>query len=392
MEPASFSEPNPRATVTLAELAAEQSTARRHLTFSMTLACPLKCAHCIVGAGPDKGSTTMPLAVARQYAAQMPDLFRYGIRMVSFTGGEPLLAKHQLRVLSTAAADAGMACGVVTAAHWATDAAAATQVIDRLPGIQTWDISVDAYHEEFLSLDRARVAYLAAKRSGKRGVLRFAYHEPLTERDRYLLAFIAEFADKADVCSQRIRSVGRASLLRIIGGGDREMTLSKPCVTKGLVIRYDGTMSPCCINLVEERGHPFQLGDARDRPLTDIHADYMAHSLLQMIRVIGFGDLLRWLAEAGIDERLLGPMPEDVCDLCPKIMTNRAWADALASRAAAPENRLRIAILASRILGENDMLHQVVRELQDQSAHIEGFEFAVTLAAETAQTMRGDRP
>jgi len=330
----------------------------------------------------------MPVEVARQYASQMPQLFEYGIRMVSFTGGEPLLAKEQVRALSTAATNSGMVCGIVTAAHWATSASAAMRIINHLPGIQTWDISVDAYHEDFLSLDKVRFAYLASKRLGKRGILRFAYHEPLTDRDRQLLAFMAEFADETDVCSQRIRSVGRASNLEIVRG-DREVTLSKPCVTKGLVIRYDGTMSPCCINLVEERRHPFQFGDARERPLTEIHTEYMAHSLLQMIRVIGFGDLLRWLAEIGIDEKTLGPMPEDVCDLCPQIMTNRKWADALACRAAQPENRLRIAILASRILGEHDMLQQVVRELQDHAADIEGFELAAALAAETAQTPVG---
>jgi pyruvate-formate lyase-activating enzyme len=371
--------PTARATLTLGELASVQATARSHLTFSLTLACPLKCAHCIVEAGPDKRATTMPLEIARKYAVQMPALYERGITMVSFTGGEPLLARPQLRVLSDAAAEAGMVCGVVTAAHWAVKQTEATRVIERFPGINTWDLSLDAYHEDYLSPDRVRLAYLAAKGLGRRVVLRFAYHEPLTEADRRLLEFMAGFADEHDICSQRVRSVGRAAG-RPFPDGDLQDLLAKPCMTKGLVIRYDGTMAPCCINLVEERQHPFQFGDARTRPLIDVHAEYARHPLLQMIRAVGFGEVLRWLEEEGA--QVPSPLPEDVCDLCPRVMTNRRWAEALAVRAAKPANQLRIAILVSKILGEHDMLQQTVHDLRSQANGIEGFDAAARLVDE----------
>jgi hypothetical protein len=370
--------PTARESLTEAELAAVQNHAASHITFSLTLACPLRCAHCIVEAGPDKNSTTMPYAVAEHYAAQMEDLFDYGIRMISFTGGEPLLARRQMQVMSDAAYRAGIVCGVVTAAHWAYSEANADKVVRRFPGIQTWDLSLDAYHKDYLPFEHVRLAYKAACRAGRRGVIRFSYNDPMTAKDREAYDFISSFAGPQDVCSQRLRPVGRANFVQIETSHDGS-TLAKPCVTKGLVVRYDGSMAPCCINLVEERSHPFQFGDPLQRPLRDIHHDYMTNPLLQMIRVIGFGELTRWLYEAGLDKCLPSNLPEDVCDLCPHLVTRPEIARYLSDRAAKPENRLRIGILANRILGENQMLQQAIDDLRPRASEIEGFELAEKL-------------
>jgi hypothetical protein len=308
-EPVSVEDPTARKTMTNADLARIQNTAGVHLTFSMTLACPLRCGHCIVNAGPEKGDTTMPLEMAERYAAQMRDLFDYGIRMISFTGGEPLLARRQVKVMSDAAAEAGMICGVVTASHWGYSEENARAIVERFSGIHTWDLSLDAWHQEYLPYGHVKTAYLAAKAAGRRAAVRFAYNEPMSAADREAYDFIHSFADPGDVYSQRLRSVGRGDFVNIETAHNDTM-LAKPCVTKGLVVRYDGSMAPCCINLVEERSHPFQLGDPGVRPLRDIHEDYMTNPLLQMIRVIGFGDVLRWVREAGLDSSLRSlPLP-----------------------------------------------------------------------------------
>jgi hypothetical protein len=101
--------PDPTVAMSLDDLAAVQRVAGSHLTFGMTLACPLRCAHCIVDAAPEHHSTTMPLQVAERYAAQMPELAADGVRSVSFTGGEPTVAKQQLLI------DTGAAMNVLSA-------------------------------------------------------------------------------------------------------------------------------------------------------------------------------------------------------------------------------------------------------------------------------------
>jgi organic radical activating enzyme len=376
-------DPTARESITDADLVTIQNTAGVHLTFSMTLACPLRCAHCIVEAGPEKKHTTMPYEMAARYASQMEDLFDYGIRMISFTGGEPLLARRQLRVMSDAAAKAGMVCGVVTASHWAHSDEAARSVVQGYPGIHTWDLSLDAWHKEYLAYEYVRTAYRAAKADGRKAVIRFTYNEPMNPADREAYDFIHGFAEPADVYSQRLRPVGRGDFVQIEQSRDNT-TLAKPCVTKGIVVRYDGSMAPCCINLVEERSHPFQFGDPRTRTLREIHEDYMTNPLLQMIRVIGFGEVLRWVREAGLDKELPATLPEDVCDLCPGMVTRPAVAKYLSDRASTPENRLRIGILANRILGENQMLRRALSDLRPIAREIEGFHLADQLLAGAA--------
>ena len=144
-------------------------------------------------------------------------------------------------------------------------------------------------------------------------------------------------------------------------------------------------MAPCCINLVEARKHPFQFGDARERPLRELHEDYMKHPLLQMLRVVGFTEALRWVDEEGLGDELQHPLPDDVCDLCPKLFVNPRISARLAERAATPGNRIRTAVLASRILDEHSMLRATVDEFRADGTdrEIEGFELAAQLADET---------
>lgn len=368
-----------RVTISNAELVQEQAGARTHLTFLLTLACPLKCAHCIVDAGPDKGHTTMPLEVAHWYASQMPELYERGIRLLSLTGGEPFLARPQLKAMSEAGAAAGMECGVVTAAHWAGSRRKAKSVVNAFPALSTWDISIDSYHLEFLPYERVRTAYLAVKEAGRRAIIRFTFNEPLTEQDKRTMEVLDSFADPRDVLSSRLRSTGRAAGLPVLRAQD-SATFVKPCLTKGLVIRYDGSLSPCCINLVEERRHPFQLGDPRKRRLSEIHAEYMTDPLLQIIRALGFGELVEWLKKAGLESVLPRQMPEDVCDLCPYIMTNSIAANLVKEICSRPETRLKIAVLADRILDEPEMLHRTIGELQAMSQPVEGLQLAEQLA------------
>src|SRR5262245_19988434 len=198
--------PGPEIALRLSELATVQRIAATHLTFSLTLACPLRCAHCIVDAAPELGSTTMPVDVASHYAEQMPELAAHGITGISFTGGEPTVARRPLRILADAAAAAGIECGIVTAAPWARTPTLARRTVNDLASIAAWDLSMDRYHEDFVSLDMIRNAYDALFESRRRVTFRFSYSEPLTEDDQRILAFIATMPE-AGFAAQRVRAV-----------------------------------------------------------------------------------------------------------------------------------------------------------------------------------------
>lgn len=363
--------PNPEVAMTLDELSAFQNVAASHLTFSLTLSCPLRCAHCIVDASPEKTDTTMPLDVAEYYAAQMTDLYSYGIRSMSFTGGEPFVARAQLKVLSEAAAATGITCGVVSAAPWARTRSSADKTVAAFPGIRCWDISADAHHEPYVSRDAIRNAYDALLAAGRRVTIRYSYSDPPSDADKDLLEFIAEL-DQARFAAQRVRAVGRGATLGI-QVGHRYNPWLKPCLTQGMVVRYDGTISPCCLNLVEARSHPFQLGDARVKPLTELHAEYLAQPLLQLIRSVGLRDLYVWIQEAGLDSELPPLLPDEACEVCELFMKNERIADYLKQRAEEPTMQLKIALITFKTLGEPQLLAAVLDRFRDRQDEIEGW-------------------
>jgi hypothetical protein len=156
-----------------------------------------------------------------------------------------------------------------------------------------------------------------------------------------------------------------------------------------MVVRYDGSVAPCCLNLVEAREHPFQFGDARTRPLTEIHDAFLRHPLLQLIRTLGFSELWAWLQEDDVGSNLPETPPDDACDLCSLLMRDRGVASHLAARAADPVIEAKVAMLASRLLGEHAMAAGLVDRWRDNPAArphgFVGYEEYVAAVAEDAR-------
>lgn len=351
--------------ITLQEMAECQRVAGAHFSFSLTLACPLECKHCLVNAGPSQQASTLPVAMAARFADQMNELRDRGVQAVSFTGGEALLAGQQLGLLSEAALKAGLLTGIVTSSFWAINDEKAISMVQSFPSIAIWDLSVDRFHLEAVSLDRIRNAYNAIKQAGRVANIRFCSCPIDDGVDSALFDELCSFVDEEDIFIAKLRHTGRGEqLLREIKTS--EHLWMKPCFTQGPIIRPDGSVGPCCVTLAESRNHPFQLGNAFKRSLSDIHEDFLCHPLLQLIRTIGFGELYSWMRDSKIDKFFPKPTSDDICDVCPTIMTNPQIYENLAERAAKPENDLRIAVLTSRIFGQHNMLYRAIREPMNQ--------------------------
>jgi len=131
----------------------------------ITDACPARCRHCYVCAGPDRtGWMTVEAA-----AAHLAALARLGVRAeeVHIGGGEPFLDFDRLRAIVAAARDAGLAgIGYVeTSGFWATSDDLARQRLRELAGagMMQLSISADPYHQEFVPPEPVQRLYAAAK-------------------------------------------------------------------------------------------------------------------------------------------------------------------------------------------------------------------------------------
>lgn len=346
--------PDPKIALTLEELTACQHLAATHITFSLTLSCPLNCAHCIVRAGPDKAATTMPQEIAARYGAQMRELAAYGIKGICFTGGEPFAAYSQLETISREAAAAGITASVVTSAKWAKTPRRAQSLVDRFSGISRWDISFDSHHLPWVQIGHIRNALEAVRGVGRKATIRVTYSDPLTTGDREVIGALEEIGE-TEWIGQAMRPVGRGERLapNNIHGWSPWI---KPCLTQGMVVRYDGTVAPCCLNLVESRQHPFDFGDPHSDSLVTLHRRFLSDPLLQLIRVFGFSHIREWIDAEGLAQRLPDPLPEEVCELCVGIMHDPVLTEVLVRRTTTDDVPLKIAILAAKLLGEDEML------------------------------------
>jgi len=287
------------------QLREHQRLSAQHVTFSVTESCPLRCSHCIVATVPvSDRSRTMPMDRAESYAAQMGSLARRGVRFVTFTGGEPLLARRQLQLLSHAAYDAGIECTVVTACHWATSTATAEKVVASLPAIECWQVSTDEFHSEYVSEDHVVRAAKAAAKLGRNVMVRLSMSLPESAGVVSLYNRLRDALPDIRIFAQPIIAMGRGA--SVPSFSEMAEVPAWPCVPQGMVVRFDGTVAPCCAGLVDTRdGHPFQYSNADSAGLEGVHQEWCTDPLLQLIRASGFSALMPWLREIAPDHALL---------------------------------------------------------------------------------------
>jgi pyruvate-formate lyase-activating enzyme len=321
-----------------------QVAAGRHVGFSLTRACPLNCAHCIVATTAPSGLPTVTIspADAARYAAELPDLAESGVNWVSFTGGEPLLAPDALLLLSCAAKKAGMSCTVVTAGHWARSPQAAARTVSRFAAVDNWHVSTDVFHTEFLPVRHVIDAVHAVVGAGRVAVLRMAVATPPSDQDVELYRTVSSAVpDGVPIAVQPVTRAGRAAILDV--GDPPAPRRPVPCVTTGMVVRDDASVSPCCGPLTDQRdGHPFRWPRASEAGLAAAYRAWQTDPLLQLIRTVGFGPVLQWVREDDPGHPVLGAGPRHPCDTCVGLWRRPGTEELVRRRLARPATREKV--------------------------------------------------
>ncbi|MCC7418249.1 MAG: radical SAM protein [Acidobacteria bacterium] len=349
------------AILTTEQLTGLQALSARHVAFSLTEACPLACRHCIVSTVPVADTTRyLSVEAAERYAGELPELAARGVVRISFTGGEPMLARRQLEILSRAAVASGMTCTIVTACHWAATPAAARQHIRHFDAIEHWHLSTDIYHLEFAPMEVVLHAAREAIGAGRKALVRMAAPVPLpAEHQALYSALLEQLPPGVGIAVQPVTRNGRGAAIAtdVPAAG----VPAWPCIPNGMVVRHDGTVAPCCAGLVDQRdGHPFQYPRADRAGLAAAHDRWCTDPLLQLIRTVGFAPVLQWVDEMFPDHPMAAAAPRHPCECCVRLWTSPPVAAAVRQRAERPENSAKIAELAAAIFGETFMQEKQV--------------------------------
>ena len=280
----------------------------RGLDIILTYECTSRCAHCCYRAGPGHNET-MTVAEVESYLAAVAD---QSLEWILLFGGEPFLFPDLLRASVAAAAPLARVL-VFTNGCWATDPDAARQQLADLQaaGLDYILFSVDAFHQAHVPLERIAIGLEAARELG--------YHtieidnrclgEPdadnfFNRRTRDIMTRLAELCDLTgvNVLQGPSRMVGRAAdqlspylatqttpptecpLPGYLGGDLRAPT--------GVEIHPGGWVNLCA---------GLALGNARQRPLDEVLADYDpdAHPIIGVLASDGPPGLLRMARERG---------------------------------------------------------------------------------------------
>lgn len=334
------------------ELLELQKQAVRHIGISLTEACPLGCAHCIVASVPPSKwrSVTLSLEQAHAYAGQLAELHEAGIRHISFTGGEPVLAFGALRLLTAACAEAGISSTAITSCHWAGSSRAAVSMVRALHDVDNWHLSSDRYHSSFVPVGNVLRAANAVLESGRSVVIRMTVPLPTGDEDQQLYQQLREaLPDQVPILIQPVSKVGRAENLDVqtVGGQGQA-----PCLTSGLLVRYDGCVSPCCSSLSGLRtGHPFQYPPATETGLVGSFQAWLADPLLKLIRSVGFAPVLAWLREENADHPALRRLPGHPCQICVDLWKEPEAVEVVRRRCADPLVQQKIAEVYEAVFG-----------------------------------------
>jgi hypothetical protein len=131
------------------------------VTILTTDKCTAECRHCCMNSSPEREHR---LTYAQIERALRQFFDHYNIKVVVFAGGEPtLLGKDLLDAIRFCKLN-GVVSRIVTNAYWAHsyEAALAKCTELREAGLDEFNVSMDDYHEPYISFERVKNAYEAA--------------------------------------------------------------------------------------------------------------------------------------------------------------------------------------------------------------------------------------
>ncbi len=303
---------------TAEQLLAFQRLAWSSMVFSMTRRCPLSCAHCITSSRPDFPGPVVSRARAEKWAAELPALAKAGLRQISFTGGEPVLALPAVEIMVRSGATAGIRTAIVTSGAWASDSTAAERIVRRLEMVSHWDLGYDIYHAEGIPEERFRIAVRTLTKAEASFSVRVCDSGDGNEQEAFLRRLRRITGPGIPIILQPVRRFGRASEAE---HGTRIPTPPRqPCMATGPFVREDGTVGPCCSGLsyVATGNSPFDYGNVDETGLMETWRRWRNDPLLRLMRLTGLAIPLQWMAEEGLRSDHSDYSP-DVCGVCVSI-------------------------------------------------------------------------
>jgi len=251
------------------------------LAFLTTNGCDANCEFC----GIKKSNPPQRLTVEtmHKYTDQAR---RYGIRKVSFTGGEPFLLGEDLFEAISYAHKNGMICGLTTNGSYAKDEETGKKIAKRLfdSGLDVINISMDQSHSEFVPYERSFNAF--------KGVLQYNLSPSINVTDLRSTNFrnwlmlrkiaqdlVGEFEGNSIVVDGKkvaeyewkgASKQGEAKKLDKREFRYRKIKYNEVCDAQTVAVRSDGKVAAPCCSFASANNDFYVMGDVRGTTIEEV--------------------------------------------------------------------------------------------------------------------------
>lgn len=285
--------------------------------------CNIRCRHCCFSSGPQ--------AEGHLTDEQIIDLVQKACTCewcdtVALSGGEALLRRNLVLQCARIAADHDKKCTIVTNGFWGISPDIARLRVHEMKeaGITSFSLSVDCYHEEFISIQRLKNVLNASKSVHLPCKIDMAVSR--AESGVSILEELGESAFGIEILRYPVQRAGRGQQIPESDIYKTQELQNLRCPGFEVTYHFDGQVYPCCSPL--GFSSVFSIGN-----FTETHPEAarekIEHNLLfAAIRRKGFDWLIQRCIDAGVSNLPKAPFV-DACDCCRQLFSNSEVREAL---------------------------------------------------------------
>jgi organic radical activating enzyme len=212
----------------------------------VTYTCPLACAHCCFHSSPEN-TDKLDVSVILQSIEQLD---KTEIKLVAFTGGEPLLLGQDLVTVVRAAKARGFTTRVVTSAYFGRKREYAAKRLGALAraGLDQVSISWDDYHEKFVDFESVANVFHESVKLGMQTAVNIVQDDTSFWNAEIVRARLGLSPDSGHViCESSLNKTGRAER-ELETKKLREIRTVGPCpyVLSGPTLSAKNKLLACC--------------------------------------------------------------------------------------------------------------------------------------------------
>ncbi|MFX1326860.1 MAG: radical SAM protein [Promethearchaeota archaeon] len=188
------------------------------LTFLISYKCTNECKHCALQGSPNQDNVLIELRDVKRYLEDITS--KYLVNEVGFFGGEPLLHFNLLTSLIEEVNKYDIPkIGLPTNGYWGKNDLIAKYYAQKLKeaGLNQIGFSVDAFHQEYISLDTVKQAIRAAHEAGIEWIGLVAQNlgskekkNPFDERTKKIIDLLLKEFEFCQVINNELLVIGRA--------------------------------------------------------------------------------------------------------------------------------------------------------------------------------------